>query len=222
MNTDATTPVDRKATMTDQAKTTDFWVQSVSGEVIDLLSPDKNNIHLHDIATSLSRIPRYNGATIAPRGYSVAQHSLLVEALASASYPCNAFTKLFMLLHDAHEAYTGDLVTPVQRAMDVLLPGSREAYQTISGRLQVAIHDKFNIGAITGHYRIILKSVDALALTLERSALMAGTKGDWGVMAVPTDDQVTLAHWHMWPVMDAESAKAAFIRRALQLMAGER
>lgn len=72
---------------------------------------DGNNARPHSIsiiARSLSRINRYNGHGLFP--YSVAQHSV---ALAKAVRPEFA---LEGLLHDAHEAFTGDVIRPIKQA----------------------------------------------------------------------------------------------------------
>lgn len=74
---------------------------------IDLDNPDYNFFHISEIAYALSRIRRFNGHT--PSHYSVAQHSVLV---------CDQLPpelRLAGLLHDAAEAYIGDMTRNVKK-----------------------------------------------------------------------------------------------------------
>ena len=88
------------------------WMLTKSGRKVDLLYPKPGMICLDDIAYHLARIHRFTGATT----WSVAQHSIFAAALCEAdghhSYPV-----LWTLLHDAHEAYTGDISTPMKSAI---------------------------------------------------------------------------------------------------------
>lgn len=97
-------------------------VTLMSGELIDLLNPKEELINIEEIACSLSRIPRFNGMTKKEHefGYSVAQHSVYVcELLRKASVNDeDKYRSLLLscagLLHDAHEAYEGDNISPIK------------------------------------------------------------------------------------------------------------
>jgi hypothetical protein len=66
-------------------------------------------------ATALSRISRFNGNAL---GFvSVAQHSVLVAAITVGARPVDQSLARLALYHDAHEAITGDVPTPVKRAI---------------------------------------------------------------------------------------------------------
>ena len=82
-------------------------MSTASGARIDLLKPDPSQIHLRDIALSLSRQCRFAGHSLG--FYSVAEHSILVAEHLPQEL------KLHGLLHDAAEAFTGDLISPVKR-----------------------------------------------------------------------------------------------------------
>lgn len=79
---------------------------TATGRVIDIQLPTLDMIHIEDIARALSHICRFGGH--AYRFYSVAEHSLLVTALAPKDL------KPYALLHDAAEAYLGDVIKPLK------------------------------------------------------------------------------------------------------------
>jgi hypothetical protein len=83
-----------------------YPVVTASGRLVDLAHPDPASICVEDIAHALSHLCRYAGAT--SEFYSVAQHSVLVSL-----HPAVQGYELEALLHDAAEAYTGDLTVPM-------------------------------------------------------------------------------------------------------------
>jgi len=92
------------------------WIQTASGKAFDLLKPDPAMVDLeNDIAGPLARLARFSGH-IASGPYSVAQHSVEGADALLRETGDERLAALF-LLHDAHEAYLGDLTTPVQAAL---------------------------------------------------------------------------------------------------------
>ena len=65
------------------AKEPRVWQRMLSGRRLDLLNPSPLDVELDDIAHGLARVARWNGQTIGSHIFSVAQHSLLVEAIAT-------------------------------------------------------------------------------------------------------------------------------------------
>ena len=63
------------------------WQRMLSGRRLDLLDPSPLDVEVDDIAHGLARVARWNGQTQGGHIFSVAQHSLLVEALARAKVP---------------------------------------------------------------------------------------------------------------------------------------
>lgn len=90
------------------------WIQTNTGRRFDLFSATEADISIVDIAGPLSRICRWGGQC--NQHYSVAQHSLHVADLLERS-GASARTQLVGLLHDAHEAYLGDIVTPLRERL---------------------------------------------------------------------------------------------------------
>lgn len=83
------------------------WVQSFSGKRVYPLDPRPDEIDIGDIAHALSNLCRFCGH---PRFfYSVAHHSVLASLYAPAG------SELPALLHDAAEAYMGDIARPWKR-----------------------------------------------------------------------------------------------------------
>lgn len=82
--------------------------------IIDLLNPKESDVNICFIAQALSRIPRFNGLTGDYGTYSVAQHCVIG---ADAMYKATGDKELALsfLLHDAHEAFIGDIPRPVQK-----------------------------------------------------------------------------------------------------------
>jgi len=82
------------------------WILTASGKRFDLINPTVNMICIEDIATALSKQCRYNGHCTT--FYSVARHCVLMAEQASDG------KKLAALMHDATEAYIGDMVKPLK------------------------------------------------------------------------------------------------------------
>ncbi len=82
------------------------WFETFSGVKFWALDPLPSEIHLTDIAHALSHICRWNGHC--STFYSVAQHSMLVASI------CDPANRKWALLHDASEAYLGDMIAPLK------------------------------------------------------------------------------------------------------------
>lgn len=78
-----------------------LWTSTYTGKRVQLLKPRLEDIDIEDIAHHLAHLNRWVGSTRVP--YSVAQHSVLVATL------CPPDAQLWALLHDASEAYLGDV-----------------------------------------------------------------------------------------------------------------
>lgn len=88
------------------------WSSMASGRRFYVRDPRAGDFDIHDIAHHLSLTNRYGGAT--PKPYSVAQHSCQCLWYARGRWPGETELHMQMLMHDAAEAYLGDLIKPVK------------------------------------------------------------------------------------------------------------
>jgi 5'-deoxynucleotidase YfbR-like HD superfamily hydrolase len=140
------------------------WQRMLSGRRLDLLDPSPVDIEIEDIAHGLSRVARWNGQTFGDCAYSVAQHSLLVEAIAERR-GLRGRWRLAALLHDGPEYVVGDLITPFKSVV-----GS--GYRALEERLARAIRIRFGLPATLPETpQTVIKRADRAAAFLEATAL---------------------------------------------------
>lgn len=136
------------------------WMQTFTGRAFYPLDPQADDIVPADIAHALSLICRYGGHVL--RFYSVAEHCVLMSHAVS---PENA---LWALLHDATEAYVGDMIRPLKVSMP--------AYRGVEDRLMGVICERFRLGPTCPAE---VKVADTRILHDERDALMAPSHRPW-------------------------------------------
>lgn len=141
------------------------WQRMLSGRRLDLLDPSPLDIEIADIAHGLARVARWNGQTRGPHVFSVAQHSLLVEAIGSgvlgAALPAE---RLELLLHDAPEYVIGDIISPLKAAIG-------DAYRSVELRLLGAVRRRFEMPAPKAALTRLVKRADRIAASLEATRL---------------------------------------------------
>lgn len=92
-----------------------FFLQTYSGHAFYPKDGHISEIAIEDIAHALAHICRYNGHC--RKFYSVAEHSVLVSRIVRAMWPDDLQAVWAGLLHDATEAYVGDITTPLKVTM---------------------------------------------------------------------------------------------------------
>lgn len=102
-------------------------VLTYSGKLVDLYQPEPDTIDFADIAMALGRLNRYNGHTTRP--YTVAEHSIRM------SYLVPEEDAVWALVHDAAEAFTGDIISPVKRLCPELYVMERALLDVICDKL---------------------------------------------------------------------------------------
>lgn len=137
------------------------WMQTYTGRKFYPLAAQPEDIDPLDIAHALSMICRYGGHVQRP--YYVAEHCVL---LSHAVRPENA---LRALLHDAAEAYVGDMVRPLKQHMS--------EFCAVEDRLLDVIGERFGIEGPMMTEEV--RESDNRILLDERAALMPGTRFPW-------------------------------------------
>mgnify|MGYP002712961700 CR=1 FL=1 len=142
------------------------WQRMLSGRRLDLLDPTPMDIEIEDIAHGLAFVARWNGQTLGDWPYSVAEHSLLVEALYGRMNPsAPAKWRLAALLHDAPEYVIGDMISPVKAAVG-------PSYGDLDARLQAAVHIRFGLPAeVPQAVKRAIKRADRISAWLEATQI---------------------------------------------------
>ncbi|MEM7619519.1 MAG: hypothetical protein AAF228_03505 [Pseudomonadota bacterium] len=156
------------------------WVQTASGHVFYFGDNDQL-VYIQDIATGLAKICRFAGATTS--FYSVAQHSILVAEIVLIN--TKDYKKAFYaLLHDAHEAFVGDITMPAKCAInnaigwDVIAAITEQADEAIFRSFGL----KYPIDEATTN---AIKQADRMALATERRDVLIETNDNWGDLPPP-------------------------------------
>jgi hypothetical protein len=182
----------------------------LSGRRLDLLDPSPMDIEIADIAHGLARVARWNGQTTGDHGFSVAQHSMVVEEIAGHIEPgLDTRWRLVALLHDAPEYVIGDMISPFKAALGI-------DYKLFEERLEAAIHIRFGLPAKTPPpVKALIKKADHACAFFEATQL-AGFGHDESLTlfgAPPAGYQLKITPWA------AAEAQARYVARFDQLMA---
>jgi uncharacterized protein len=158
--------------------------------------PRPEDVDIADISHHLARICRFNGAVKVPH-YSVAQHCILVSQLVAEDLA------LVGLMHDATEAYCGDMIRPLKQALP--------SYKAIEDLIWAAIAAKFNLPVDLPPE---VKDADNIALVTERRDVMPKAQFLWASSL----ERYSPAPGIIKP-MAAVEAEMAFMMRFNQLTA---
>lgn len=185
------------------------WIQTLGGAAVDLRCPSPETLDIEEIATSLSRLTRFTGH--AREFYSVAQHSCLVSEYLRVYHSSEQEPlALAGLLHDAHEAYFGDITSPVKELL-----GSQYLHAVVWGFDQV-LEAKFlpphNYGPELLLRHPLVKGADRVLLATERRDLMSHCERPWE-LDLPRPSVWQIHPWGM------EESRENFLKRFKHLSA---
>lgn len=168
------------------------YMITTSGNLINLYDPDPSLIEIEDIAGSLSKLCRWGGNI--PEFYSVAQHSCHVVSLAPRHL------RFAALMHDAPEAYAGDVIRPIKSLLAI-------SYFEIEERLKQAVCERFNLHAdlLEG-----VKQYDNEALDMEFNAFYHQDKTS--INHIRINSSQFLEHLPSSPFWDPQTAFVGFLR----------
>lgn len=168
------------------------WMQTYTGRRFFPLDPRPEDVDPVDIAHSLSMQCRYNGHS--RKFMSVAEHCVLISQVVT---PTNA---LWALLHDATEAYVGDMIRPLKLHMP--------EYRAVEDRVMLAIAERFGLDPMMPAE---VHAADRRILLDERAALFDRPAGDWQIDGEPFG--VTIRAWR------PREARRQYLKRLSELTA---
>ena len=178
------------------------WQRMLSGRRLDLLDPSALDIEIEDIAHGLARVARWNGQTSGAHIFSVAQHTLLVDAIARRRTSLDNRARLAILLHDAPEYVIGDMITPFKAVIG-------DAYKAVEGRLLAAIHLRFGLPPVLpAELTRLIKAADRASAYLEATRLAGfGLPEAKRFFGTPPDVPAALERDYLtpWPAKDAQT-----------------
>lgn len=163
------------------------WMQTATGKKFWPYDPRPEDVHFLDIAAHLSKICRFNGAC--DFHYSVAQHSVYVSHQVPPEH------QLAALLHDAPEAYTGDIHRPFKRGLG--------AIKQIEERIWFAVATRLGLPLTLP---LVVKHADEAMLKAENAQIMRPGEA-WTYRYDVPPAPVKIAQW------TPEQAREAFISR---------
>jgi 5'-deoxynucleotidase YfbR-like HD superfamily hydrolase len=157
---------------------------TASGKSFLLLDPKPQDIDFDVIGEALAKQCRFNGHT--SQFYSIAQHSMLVAACLPPEM------RLYGLLHDAHEAFTGSLTAPLKHA----LAQSGDALAEITAAIEAAIFEAAGLQwPLPADVDTALQRADRVVLATELRDLMPETELDFGKLPPPLSKIIRPMPW---------------------------
>ena len=164
------------------------WIETSSARTFDLSDPQPEDICIDDIAHALANLCRWTGHCRI--FYSVAEHSIHVSHLVPAQ------DALWGLLHDAAEAYVGDVSSPLKAVLGT-------AYRVPYKQVEKAIKRHFNLGEFPDSVKV----ADAQMLWHEKLQLLSPrVKWERGDELEKLCADVKLPVLQLWSPREAEEA----------------
>jgi len=174
------------------------YIKTFYGNKVFIGDPRPEDFTIEDIARNLAGINRYVGAS----RYTVAQHCVVAAKMAELHYPGHrgsmALLPARMLIHDADEAFVGDVSSPLKS----LLPD----YKRVEDAMQLAMEKFFDLTFIGDP---LVKELDYRMWLTEREQLFNGRHGEQSddyKGALEPFDYWNTGDFMEWPADEAEDA----------------
>lgn len=161
-------------------------ITTYTGRKVNPLDLKHEDICIEDIAHHLACINRFNGAAKYP--ISVAQHSVWVARL-SGPFGMEG------LLHDAAEAYLGDITKWLKETPEM------KAYRKAEHRAQIAICHAF---AIPANPPDVVLWADQLTVRFEHEVAFGRPQTVKGYERLTRPERNNLKEWRLWTWQEAE------------------
>jgi hypothetical protein len=175
------------------------WIQTLHGHVVELHNPDLTEVSIDEVAVALSRINRFSGHTLLP--YNVAHHSVIVAKHLEPHGKAMAYAGL---MHDAHEAFIGDITSPVKRLCG-------DAFRELDERMIRAVCQRWRVS-----YELVtseaVKLSDMRTLATEKRDIMSKCEKDWGLSYEPWNDGYQIKP------LESSAAASRFLQYYTRLM----
>lgn len=172
-------------------------ISTIDGDFFDIANPADNEYDIEVIAHALSRINRYTGH-IVPEHYSVAEHCYLVSFVVPRNLALTG------LLHDASEAYVGDVSSPLKKLIG-------KAYTDIEEAIQQEIANRFGLPY---PFPIEIHEADKRVYWAERQCIAPGKDKLWHQELRASRKAIPLG-WN------PDQAKEKFLERFEELTNGQ-
>ncbi len=168
-------------------RTSRTWIQTWTGRQFWPMDPKPEEVFIEDIAWMLAGQNRWKGATKMP--ISIAQHSVLVSRVCDPEFAMQG------LLHDATEAYLGDMAGPIKPFFPDFVKAENHLWSVIAERfgVPVELHDS-------------VKKADAVLLHTESRDLLHPPPVEWRTKLPPPMEENIVA-WGLY------SSANAFLHR---------
>lgn len=162
-----------RTNLTEEFMNGEYFIRTYTGKYFDLAHPTKEKIDIVDITMALSKLCRWTGQCRS--FYSVAEHSINVSSLFASPR-----TKLAALLHDAAEAYIGDINSPLKSMLDIA---------PIEHGILRAIEQAFDVDILSN---CDIKQADRIMLITEARDLMGADikDGFWAGFGPPLNEVI--------------------------------
>jgi len=154
-----------------------YWIETATHKKFGVSAPQAADVCIEDIASHLSRLQRFNGAGQVE--YCVAEHCIHASRLSN-----NTLEKIALLLHDAHEAYIGDIPSPVKRVISDI--AGKDVIKILAQRIDIVIEEAFDMrNFFSIHYNKI-KNLDFALLRVEAKVIMKSRcLKEWNLPEIP-------------------------------------
>lgn len=156
------------------------FVGTYMGKEVSMTEPTSDSIDIFDIAYTLSHINRYNGTI----PITVAQHCLFVSELVSR-WTNDKDMQLLALLHDASEAYIGDMPSPL-KSKEI-----NSAFTRCESKLNKAIYEKYSLFGYEDKLPEIVKKADDVSWRYEAYKYKKSTE-NWQVLELINPNTIDL------------------------------
>lgn len=173
------------------------WVNTMQGRAVSLIAPRVTDIDFAEIIETLSGVYRWAGS--AQKDVSVAFHTLICLHCVAQVVDEEAARSLapYVLLHDFHEAFIGDITTPAVHALALVADQCREpgkgaatgypprllifdALFELKHRFDLVIHEAAGLPMPDAPMRRAIRAIDMMALKAERAAFLRTSGQSWG------------------------------------------